>query len=269
MRSLFAPVMFTLMGLTLTGCSNADPNAAQDNSMTATAPASGEATTVVERNANNRLKETLAKNIKGAGIKAEVMDVRATEVPNLYWVNLKGMAAVYATQDGKYIFQGDLVRLDKDKVHNVSEDLQQVDTKALLDTVDPKTMLIYKATTPATKAVVYVFTDASCPYCHKLHEHMAEINAKGIELRYLAWPRGDQFLPLMNAIWCSEDRAAAFDTAVKGLPVNAPQCNNAVMSHQKLGMQIGVNGTPAIYAENGKYLGGYMTASQLAQQLGL
>ncbi len=269
MRSLFAPVMFTLMGLTITGCSNADPTAAQDNSMTATAPASGEATTVVERNANNRLKETLAKNIKAAGIKAEVTAVRPTEVSNLYWVSLKGMASVYATQDAKYIFQGDMVRLDKDKVHNVSEDLQQADTKALLNTVDPKTLLVYKATTPAVKAVVYVFTDASCPYCHKLHEHMSEINAKGIEVRYLAWPRGDQFLPLMNAIWCSEDRAAAFDTAVKGLPVNAPQCNNAVMSHQALGLQIGVNGTPAIYSESGKYLGGYMTANQLAERLGL
>lgn len=269
MRSLFAPVMFALLGLTLTGCSNADPTPAQDNSMTATAPASGEASTVVERNANNRLKETLGKNLKAAGIKAEITDLRSTEVPNLYWVNLKGMASVYASQDGKYIFQGDLVRLDKDKVHNVSEDLQQADTKALLAAVDPKSMIIYKATTPAPKAVVYVFTDASCPYCHKLHEHMAEINAKGIELRYLAWPRGDQFLPLMNAIWCSEDRAAAFDTANKGMPVNAPQCSNPVLSHQRLGAQIGVNGTPAIYNQNGKYLGGYMTANQLAQQLGL
>lgn len=269
MRSFLAPVAFTLLGLTITGCSNADPTKSQDNSMTATAPASGEATTIVERNANNRLKETLAKNLQAAGIKAEVTAVRATEVPNLYWISLKGMPSVYATQDGKYVFQGDLVRLDKDRVHNVSEDLQAIDTKALLATVDPQTLITYKASTPATKAVVYVFTDASCPYCHKLHEHMAEINAKGIEVHYLAWPRGDQFLPLMNAIWCSEDRAAAFDTAIKGLPVNAPQCNNAVMTHQKLGVQIGVNGTPAIYAENGKYVGAYMTASQLAQQLGL
>jgi hypothetical protein len=33
--------------------------------------------------------------------------------------------------------------------------------------------------------MVYVFTDASCPYCHKLHEHIPEINAKGIEVRYM------------------------------------------------------------------------------------
>lgn len=269
MRSLFAPVVLTLLGLTITGCSNADPTKAQDNSMTATAPATTEASTVVERNANNRLKETLAKNLQAAGIKAEVTNVRATEVPNLYWITLKDTSSVYATQDGKYIFQGDLVRLDKGTMHNISEDLQSADTKALLAAVDPTTLITYKATTPATKAVVYVFTDASCPYCHKLHEQMAEINAKGIEVHYLAWPRGEQFLPLMNAIWCSEDRAAAFDTAIKGLPVNAPQCKNAVMNHQRLGAQIGVNGTPAIYGQDGKYLGGYMTANQLAQHLGL
>ncbi|RYF30491.1 MAG: PAS domain S-box protein [Cytophagaceae bacterium] len=49
------------------------------------------------------------------------------------------------------------------------------------------------------------------------NEEMAAINAKGIEVRYLAWPRGEQFVPTMTAIWCSEDRAAAFDTAIKGL----------------------------------------------------
>jgi thiol:disulfide interchange protein DsbC len=73
----------------------------------------------------------------------------------------------------------------------------------------------------------------------------------------------------MTAIWCSEDRAAAFDSAIKGLPVNAPQCNNPVREHYSLGQQIGVNGTPAIYGLDGKYLGGYLTADELAKRLGL
>lgn len=268
MRSLLAPIVFAVLGLAITGCSNADSPKSQDDSMTATAPASGEATTITERNANNRLKETLSKNLKAAGIKAEVTAITSTEVPNFYWVSLKGMPSVYASADAKYIFQGDVVRLDKDNVHNISDDLQAIDTKALLATVDPKTTITYKAT-GTTKAVVYVFTDASCPYCHKLHEEIPQINAKGIELHYLAWPRAEQYLPLMNAIWCSEDRAAAFDTAIKGMSVNAPQCNSPVLSHHALGAQIGVNGTPAIYGIDGKYLGGYMTAADLAKKLGL
>jgi thiol:disulfide interchange protein DsbC len=267
MRSIFFHCSVALLGLSLAACSNADAPA-KDSALTATTPASGEATTITERNANNRLKETLSKNLNAAGIKANITAIRATELPQLYWVSLEGMPSVYTTLDGKYIIQGDVVRLEKNNVHNISEDLQAGDTKALLATVDLKDTITYKAT-GSTKAVVYVFTDASCPYCHKLHEEMSGINAKGIEVRYLAWPRAEQFLPLMSAIWCSEDRIAAFDSANKNLPVNAPECKNPVMKHHALGVQIGVNGTPAIYSVDGKYLGGYMTAAELAKKLGL
>lgn len=267
MRSIFFHCSVVLLGLSLAACSNADAPA-KDTSLTATTPASGEATTITERNASNRLKQALTKNLSAAGIKADITNISSTEIPNLFWVSLDGMPSVYTTADGKYIIQGDVVRLEKNNVHNISEDLQQNDTKALLSTVDLKDTITYKAT-GATKAVVYVFTDASCPYCHKLHEEMAAINAKGIEVRYLAWPRAEQFMPLMNAIWCSEDRTAAFDTANKNLPVTAPDCKNPVMKHHALGVQIGVNGTPAVYSVDGKYLGGYMTAAELAKKLGL
>jgi thiol:disulfide interchange protein DsbC len=268
MRFVFTSFAAILLGLSLTGCSNADTAATSDNSMTATTPASGAALDITERNANNRLKDTLSKNIKAAGINAKVTSVRRTEINNLYWVGLEGMPSVYTTVDGKYIFQGEVVRLDKGAVHNLSEELQSGETKVLLAQVKQKDTITYKPS-GTVRAVVYVFTDSSCPYCHKLHEEMAAINAKGIEVRYLAWPRGEQFVPTMTAIWCSEDRAAAFDSAIKGLPVNAPQCNNPVREHYSLGQQIGVNGTPAIYGLDGKYLGGYLTADELAKRLGL
>lgn len=268
MRFVLTSMAAMILGFSLSSCSNADTSA-PDNSITATAPASGEALDITERNANNRLKDTLSKNLKAAGINARVTSIRRTELPNMYWVSLEGLPSVYSTADGKYIFQGEVVRLDKDKVHNVSEELQAGDTKALLAAnVKQQDTITYKAS-GKTRAVVYVFTDASCPYCHKLHEEMANINAKGIEVRYLAWPRGQQFVPAMVSIWCSEDRAAAFNTAIKGLPVNAPQCKNPVLEQQRLGQQIGVNGTPAIYTLDGKYIGGYLTADELAKRLGL
>ncbi len=31
-----------------------------------------------------------------------------------------------------------------------------------------------------------MFTDITCGYCHKLHEQMADYNALGITVRYLA-----------------------------------------------------------------------------------
>ncbi len=253
-------------GLTLTACSNANNEDKKQNTLTASAPATGEASTLTERNAGQRLISTLQQNFKTAGVNAKVLDVKATEVPSLYWVTLEGMSPVYATADGKFIIQGDVIRLGGKELHNVSESLQAEINKKLFAQLKTEDLLIYKAKGKA-KHVVYVFTDASCPYCHKLHEHMGEITAKGIEVRYIAWPRGEQFMPAMESVWCSADRQAAFDQAIAGVQLPPATCKNPVREQYQLGLNIGVNGTPAIYTADGLYLGGYLTPEELDKRL--
>lgn len=262
--ALFLAATVASTGL-LVACSNAN-DAKKNDTLTASAPATGEASTVSERNTQQRLMSTLQKHLDKAGIKAKIVDVKNTEVPNLYWVNLEGMPSVYATADGKYIIQGEVIRLGDKTLHNVSETLQSSQNKVLLDKLNVKDLIVYPATSK-TQHVVYVFTDISCPYCHKLHEHMNEINAKGIEVRYIAWPRGEQMIPAMEAVWCSEDRKAAFDVAITGTDIPNQPCKNPVREQFQLGTQIGVNGTPAIYSSSGEYLGAYMNADELFNRL--
>lgn len=253
-------------GLGLTACSNSNNDEKKQSTLTASAPATGEASNLSERNAQQRLINTLQQHFKKANINAKILNIKATEVPNLYWVNLEGMSSVYATADGKYIIQGDVLRLGDSKIHNVSESLQSEANKKLLANLKAEDLLIYKAQ-GKTKHVVYVFTDVSCPYCHKLHEHMGEINAKGIEVRYIAWPRGEQFMPAMESVWCSEDRQAAFDQAIAGAPLAPATCKNPVRDQYQLGLNMGVNGTPAIYNSEGVYLGGYLSPEELVERL--
>jgi thiol:disulfide interchange protein DsbC len=137
-------------------------------------------------------------------------------------------------RDGQYIIQGDVIRLGDKQLQNVSEALQATENKKHLAALKTEDLIVYPAQGGKAKHVIYVFTDSSCPYCHKLHEHLAEINAKGIEVRYIAWPRGEQFMPTMQAIWCSEDRKAAFDQAAR-LPVAAAECKNPVRDQYQLG----------------------------------
>lgn len=250
----------------LSACSK-DKNAEQKtDSLTATAPATGQASPILERNAKQRLINTLQEGLKKANINVKIIDIKTTEVPNLYWVNLEGMPSVYATADGKYIIQGDVLRLGESKLQNVSQALQATENKKQFAALNPKDLIVYPAQ-GQTQHVVYVFTDANCPYCHKLHEHIPELNAKGIEVRYIAWPRGDQFFPAMEAIWCSSDRKAAFNAVVQGQQTVPTQCNSPVKAQYQLGIKIGVNGTPAIYSEDGLYLGGYLSPEELEQRL--
>ena len=250
----------------LTACSQSDQPKKDDGTLTATAPATGQASNLTERNAQQRLIENLQKNFKTANINVKVLEIKATEVPNIYWVNLDGMSPIYTTADGKYLIQGELIRLGDKTLHNVGEAFQSEISKKALASLKVEDLIVYPAK-GKTKHVVYVFTDISCPYCHKLHEHMAEINAAGIEVRYIAWPRGDQFILGMESVWCSADRKVAFDQAIAGAQLPPVNCKNPVVDQYKLGQSIGVNGTPAIYNEAGVYLGGYLTPADLSKRL--
>jgi len=96
---------------------------------------------------------------------------------------------------------------------------------------------------------------------------MDEMNAKGIEVRYIAWPRGEQHMPAMEAIWCSADRRSAFDQAIAGAQISTKKCENPVQDQYQMGLNMGVNGTPAIYNSEGTYLGGYLSTSELLNRL--
>ncbi|TCM71114.1 thiol:disulfide interchange protein DsbC [Acinetobacter calcoaceticus] len=264
-RSKVLLACYLASGLMLSACSKAD-DAKKDNTLIATAPATGEESNITERNAKQRLIKTLDKHFKTAGIDAKITDVQLTEMPNIYWVTLEGMGSVYVSSDGKYLIQGDVIRLGGKELSNISDQLQAAENKILLANLKTADLLVYP-TKGKTKHVVYIFTDASCPYCHKLHAQIPDMNSKGIEVRYIAWPRGEQFMPAMESIWCSPDRQKAFDQAITDVELPAATCANPVKEQYQLGLKMGVNGTPAIYNSNGQYLGGYLTADEVIKRL--
>ncbi len=125
---------------------------------------------------------------------------------------LSESGVLYVTDDGKHMIRGPLYDVSGTQPVNVTNTL--LDKK--VDALVPE-MIIYKAA--KEQHVVTVFTDITCGYCHKLHEQMADYNALGITVRYLAFPRegmNGNVASAMKAVWCSADRNKAFDDAMKG-----------------------------------------------------
>lgn len=271
MRTRYSTLLALGLALGIAGCSNATPS--KTASAASSAPTPPQATvdsveTLSMEKVPEGLTQTLQANLQKAGIQAKISTIRGTELPGIFWVTFDEFPSVYASVDGKHLFQGELVRLGAAKPVNVNDELISVDAKKALNAIPAKEEIIFKAAgTP--KAAVYVFTDVDCGYCRKLHNEVGQITAKGIEVRYLAWPRSPQSVPDMESVWCSEDRQSALTTAKQGLPVKAAKCNNPVMQHRNIGIRLGVQGTPAIYTTEGKYLGGYIPAEELAKRLGL
>lgn len=215
-----------------------------------------------------QLQQTLAANLTKSGITAKITSVTATRMPNLYWVKAEGLPAFFTDSTGQYIVQGDIIKVGGAKPEHISADLQAQDAKASLATIDKKDMIIFPAK-GQTKASIYVFTDADCGYCRKFHSEIDTVNALGIEVRYLPWPRSEQTMPIMEKIWCSSDRKKALTDAKLGMPINAPACANPVRKIHELGVNLGINGTPAIFDMEGHQIGGYIPPNELATMLNI
>ena len=59
----------------------------------------------------------------------------------------------------------------------------------------------------------------------------------------------------MKSIWCTADKAKAFDAAMKGDAISPATCKTDISKHYELGVQFGIQGTPAIILENGMMIG--------------
>ena len=119
---------------------------------------------------------------------------------------------------------------------------------------------------------IYVFTDVDCGYCRKLHQEMAELNKSGVEVHYLAWPRAgidSDSGTKMHNIWCAEDQQAAMTLAKNGgVPEDGKKdCTSPIQSQLSLGFKMGVQGTPAIFTQDGRQIGGYAPAAEIVRML--
>lgn len=216
----------------------------------------------------DKLRAALASPAMGL----EVATVEVSVVPGLYEVQFASGPVVYATANGDYMILGDLFSVGVDGYTNLTEKRRDGERLAKLAGVKEKDMIIFSPE-GEPRAHVTVFTDISCFYCQKLHKEVPELNKRGVEVRYLAYPRSGQgsagFSQLVTA-WCSDNRQDALTKLKNKQAVPDKTCaNNPVQAQYELGQELGVRGTPALITEDGTLIPGYQSADQLMVTLGL
>ena len=128
-------------------------------------------------------------------------------------------------------------------------------------------MVVFRASQETTQ--VTVFTDVSCAYCVKFHQEMAAINAGGVTVRYLGFPRAGIDSPAFDtlvSVWCADNRQDAMTDAKAGREIASLSCPTPIAQHKRLGEEIGVRGTPTIVLENGHMIPGYVPAAELIKR---
>ena len=201
-----------------------------------------------------------------------VESVTKSPMPGVYKVMLKGGFVLYSSENGQYFIKGDMLEVRGKKLVNLTEEIKSQQNAKLLKSLKQEDMVIFSPK-GETKGVVYAFTDVDCGYCRKLHREVDQLNELGIELRYLAFPRGGQQSPLhgkMTDAWCSVDRKQALTDLKTGKPISVDikgdkaACSTIIDEHYNLGVQMGINGTPAMVLESGQVIPGYRPAADVA-----
>jgi len=193
--------------------------------------------------------------------------ITKTAIDGLYQIQL-GMTVVYMSKDGKYLVNGSLVDLDSQV--NLTRKAQADARKIALATIPEDSMIIYPGKAGKNEHTITVFSDIDCPYCSKLHKEVPELNAAGVTVRYIAYPRAGVGSPSYNksvSVWCADDKKKAMDEAMSGKAVASKTCKNPIKEHIKQAEIFEVNGTPNIILESGDILPGYVPAKKLIAML--
>lgn len=221
--------------------------------------------------ANEKTATKISAKIRASYPDMQIDSVHTTEVKGMYRALVQGRD-IYVLEDGKYFLTGDLYRTDPNNLVNVSEELRGSERATLLASIDRKDNIIYSPK-EGTKKSISVYTDVDCGYCRKFHQEIPRLNAMGIEVRYLAFPRagvGSASYQKIASAWCAKDKQTALDKLKNRETIPTNVCaDNPVASQYALGQQMGVTGTPSLVLDDGTVIPGYMPADQLAARLGL
>lgn len=214
----------------------------------------------------DNVSEQIQKKLNEIIPSAPTAQISESPVKGLYQV-IVGPNVIYMTADTQFLFNGNLIDLATRE--NLTDTAKNVARKQTLDAIPVESMIEFPAKGD-TKATITVFTDIDCPYCKKFHKDVPKLNAEGISVRYLAFPRSGVDTPSyqkMVSVWCAADPVKSLDEAKKGNNPATQSCDNPVKNHMAQAQLFGISGTPTIIFEDGNLVPGYVPAEELIPAL--
>jgi thiol:disulfide interchange protein DsbC len=213
----------------------------------------------------------------------EILDLTRIDDSSVYLLQINTKNQKHTVTYLKEI--NSLIIKENGRIITVDKQDQDISSRYLSSVIAPKLKAIPEVDFITFKAkeekhVVYSFTDPDCGYCRKLHKDTYENNKNGITIKYLPFPRGglsgSSYDKLVYS-YCSKDREAALKEVKsvnkrfkvdKGIPLEEKvKCENIVKKYYNMGRELGVTGTPSLFTESGKAIGGYLPPKVLMQKL--
>ena len=233
------------------------PAAAPAASMPATAPNASSSTAGDAA----KVKKALEQKFPGATIS----NVSKTNYFGLYEAMLEDKL-VYTDTKAQYVILGSVY--DTTTKTNLTEARMRKLNRVALDKL-PMDLAFKRVKGDGSRKLI-IFSDADCPFCHKLEEEMRGVD--NVTIYTFLFPI-DQLHPdaarKSRQIWCAPDKVKAWDDffANGTVPDNAGDCGAPVEQTQALGASLKIAATPTLVFEDGSLVPGALPAAQLEQEL--
>ncbi len=193
-------------------------------------------------------------------------NVHASPIDGWFTVR-RGAIVAYLSEDGRYLLQGDLIDIQEQV--NLTEADRNLARTEMMASVGDDNAIIFSP--DEVKHRVSIFTDIDCGYCRRLHAQIDQYMEKGIEVRYLLYPRNGPRSPSWakaEEVWCADDQNTALTLAKQDKEFDSQSCDSPTVSkHYALGQDIGLRGTPAIVLEDGRLVSGYLPPDGLLSRI--
>ena len=174
-----------------------------------------------------------------------------------------GSEVVYTDSKAEFMMGGTLYDIRNMPARNITQDTtQKIVSKSLTASHDSAV----KVVRGNGKRVLYTFEDPNCGYCKALYKELAKVTDVTVYTFLLPILSPDS-ADKSRAIWCSRDRAKAWDQVMtKGtMTESTKNCDNPLAKNSEMAQRLNIHGTPAIYLASGQQLGGYVPAQQIEQ----
>lgn len=208
------------------------------------------------------LRKVLAERFPGAEIGAIT---RTNYLGGLYEVQFDDRL-VYTDAKANHVLVGAL--WDSVAKTNLTEDRLRKLNRVAWSSL-PLELAIKKVKGNGERKLV-VFSDADCPFCHKLEEEMKGLD--NVTVYTFLFPI-DQLHPQAaqksRQIWCSDNPTKAWDTyyATGKVPDNKGDCPNPVAATQALGQKLRIQATPTMILADGSVLPGALPLARLEAEM--
>jgi thiol:disulfide interchange protein DsbC len=215
------------------------------------------AETTVEAN----IKKAIEPRLGGAKVEA----VRETPYAGLYEVRVAG-DILYTDKKGEYLILGHVydAKTSQDLTRARIDDIQKIKFSDL-----PLDMAI-KQVKGDGKRVIAVFEDPNCGYCKRLRQTTLKNMDNVTIYTFLYNILSDDSFAKSKNIWCSADRAKAWDDWMingKMAPAAAESCATPNEEVLALGQKLHIQGTPAIFFADGTRIPGAVDQKTLEAKL--